>query len=54
MADSVSHQRSTQNGSAIFSTRPWQVLKKRRWQLIASSVLLAIWIVFLVAMAAYN
>jgi hypothetical protein len=30
------------------------VLKKRRWQLIAASVLLTIWIVFLVTMAAYN
>jgi hypothetical protein len=30
------------------------MLKKRRWQLIAASVLLAVWIVFLRAMAAYN
>jgi hypothetical protein len=36
------------------STHPGQVLKKRRWQLIAASVLLAIWVVFLVMMAAYN
>jgi hypothetical protein len=54
MADSVSRRRPTQNGSAVFSARPWQVLKKRRWQLIAASVLLAVWVVFLVAMAAYN
>jgi hypothetical protein len=54
MADSVSRRRPTQNGSAVVSTRPWQVLKKRRWQLIAASVLLVIWIVFLVAMAVYN
>jgi hypothetical protein len=54
MSNSASRGRPTQDGSAIFSTRPWQVLKKRRWQLIAASVLLAMWIVFLVAMAAYN
>jgi len=54
MADSESRRESIQNGSAIYSTRPWQELKKRRWQLIAASVLLAIWIVFLVAMAVYN
>jgi hypothetical protein len=54
MADSVSRRRPTQDGPAIFSTRPWQVLKKRRWQLIAASLLLAIWVVFLVTMAVYN
>lgn len=54
MAESVSRCPPTQNGSAIFSTRPWQVLKKRRWQLITASVLLAVWVVFLVAMAVYN
>jgi hypothetical protein len=36
------------------STRPWQVLKKRRGQLIAASILLAIWIAFLVTMAIYR
>ena len=46
--------RATERSRRHFSTRPWQVLKKRRWQLIAASVLLAIWIVFLVTMAAYN
>jgi hypothetical protein len=54
MADTVSRRRSIQNASAIYSTRPWQVPKKRRWQLFAASVLLAVWIVFLVTMAAYN
>jgi hypothetical protein len=54
MADSLSRREPTQNGSAIYSTRPWQVLKKRRWQLIAASALLAVWIVFLVGMAVYN
>jgi hypothetical protein len=54
MADSASRRRPTQSDAAVFSTRPWQVLKKRRWQLIAASALLAIWIVFLVMMAVYN
>jgi hypothetical protein len=36
------------------STRPWQVLKKRRGQLMAASILLAIWIAFLVTMAIYR
>jgi hypothetical protein len=36
------------------STRPWQVLKKRRGQLIAATILLAIWIAFLVTMAIYR
>jgi hypothetical protein len=54
MANTVSSRRPTHDGSAIFSTRPWQTLKKHPWQLIAASVLLAMWIVFLVTMAAYN
>jgi hypothetical protein len=54
MPDTASRKRPTQNGSAIFSTRPWQVLKKRRGQLIAASILLAIWIAFLVTMAIYR
>jgi hypothetical protein len=54
MAELVSRRRPTQNGSADFSTRPWQTLKKHPWQLIAAGALLAIWIVFLVTMAAYN
>jgi hypothetical protein len=54
MPEATSRKHPTQDGSAIFSTRPPQALKKRRGQLIAASVLLAIWVVFLVAMAAYN
>jgi hypothetical protein len=49
----ISGQRAT-NEVSTNSTRPWQVLKKRRWQLVGASVLLMIWIVFLVTMAAYN
>ena len=54
MADSASRNRSSQNEAANFSTRPWQVLKKRRGQLIAATILLAIWIAFLVTMAIYR
>jgi hypothetical protein len=54
MADPVARRRPTQSEAAIFSTRSWQVLKKRRWQLIAASALLAFWIMFLVMMAVYN
>jgi len=54
MADSASRRRSTHNEPAINTARPWQVLKKRRRELIAASVLLAAWLVFLVAMAVYN
>ena len=54
MADPESRRRLTQNGSANFSARPWQVPKKSRWQVVAASVLLAVWIVFLVTMAVYN
>jgi hypothetical protein len=46
--------RRTSDDVSTKSTLPWQVLKKRRWQLVAASALLAIWIMFLVAMAAYN
>jgi hypothetical protein len=54
MADSALRREATQNGSAIYLTRPSQVLKKRRWQLIAAGVLLAVWVVFLIMMAVYN
>jgi hypothetical protein len=54
MADSTSRRASKHNEPANFSTHSWQVLKKRRWQLVTASVLLAIWIVFLVSMAAYH
>jgi hypothetical protein len=46
--------RRTADEMSTKPTLPWQVLKKRRWPLIAASALLAIWIVFLVTMAAYN
>jgi hypothetical protein len=54
MADSATRRQPSKSEPSSFSTPAWQVLKKRRWQLIAASVLLAIWIGFLVAMAAYN
>jgi hypothetical protein len=54
MADSASRREAIQNESAIYSTRPWQVLNKRRWQLIAASVMLVAWVVFLTMMAVYN
>jgi hypothetical protein len=54
MVDSTSRRASKHDEPAKFSTPSWQVLKKRRWQLVTASVLLAIWIVFLVTMAAYN
>jgi hypothetical protein len=54
MAETAPKQRPTQLASANSLTRPWQVLKKHPWQLIAASVLLATWIMFLVTMAAYN
>src|SRR4051812_1442222 len=52
MATPTANGRQATNEVSTNSTRSWQVLKKRRWQLIAASVLLAIWIVFLVTMAA--
>jgi hypothetical protein len=54
MAEHASKQRPTRIASADSLTRSWQVLKKHPWQLIAASVLLATWIMFLVTMAAYN
>jgi hypothetical protein len=54
MAEPASKGRPTQIASANSLTRQWQVLKKHPWQLIAASVLLATWIVFLVTIAAYN
>ena len=54
MATPTTTGRRATNEVSTNSTRPWQVLKKRRWELIAASVLLVIWVVFLVTMAAYN
>jgi hypothetical protein len=54
MTNSASRREVIQNGSAVYPTTSWQVLKKRPWQLIAASVLLAVWIVFLMMMAVYN
>jgi hypothetical protein len=54
MATPTTTERRATNEVSTNSTHPWQVLKKRRWQLVAASVLLAIWVVFLVMMAAYN
>ncbi len=54
MPKASSRQQPIQNDAPKNSTRPWQALKKHRWQLITASALLAIWVVFLVAMALYN
>jgi len=47
-------KRSAQHDVAQSSMLTWRPLKKSRPQLIAASVLLAIWIVFLVVMAVYS
>jgi hypothetical protein len=47
-------KRPAQQGAAQSPALTWRPLKKSRPQLIAASVLLAIWIVFLVAMAVYS
>jgi hypothetical protein len=44
----------SQTAMSTNSTPPWQVLKKRRGQLIAASILLTIWVAFLVTMAIYR
>jgi hypothetical protein len=54
MAKSPSAKRATPEAVAINSTLAWQPLKQSRWQFYAASALLAAWVVFLVAMAAYN
>jgi len=47
-------KRPAQQGVAQSPALHWRPLKKSRPQLIAASVLLAIWIVFLVVMAMYS
>jgi hypothetical protein len=54
MPKSSSTKRATPEAVAINSTPKWQPLKQSRWQFYAASALLAAWVVFLVAMAAYN
>jgi hypothetical protein len=54
MATPTTTGRRATNEVSTNSTRPWEVLKKRRWQLIAASALLTVWVVFLVTMAVYN
>jgi hypothetical protein len=49
------NQNSNQDDSdSPFSPPPVTVLRGSRWQLVTAGILLAIWIVFLLAMAIYS
>jgi hypothetical protein len=47
-------QISTQDDLGLPASRPVPVLKGSRWQLVAASILLATWIVFLLSMSIYS